>query len=125
MSLADRAIYSVAARLATIPSSLMLTLSWQVIFPMYTRLLNAGTDLQVAFARVHRLMGGFGAFMISGILMFFLGGLLALGVRTQLARWSPPEPSVISGRSPLDLPSAVSHQPWWRSAPLLGAGGVA
>jgi hypothetical protein len=44
------------------------------------------------------------------------------GVRTQLARWSPPEPSVISGNSPSNslpsLPSAFSNQQWWHRVPV-------
>jgi hypothetical protein len=39
------------------------------------------------------------------------------GVRTQLARWSPPEPSLASANSPADLPAAFSSQ-WWRSIPV-------
>jgi hypothetical protein len=43
------------------------------------------------------------------------------GVRTQLARWSPPEPSFISGNSQSNLPSnvqsAFSDQQWWRRVP--------
>jgi hypothetical protein len=35
------------------------------------------------------------------------------GVRTQLARWAPPEPSFTHAT----LPSAISHQPWWRTMP--------
>jgi hypothetical protein len=40
------------------------------------------------------------------------------GVRTQLARWSPPEPSFISGQSPSNVPSAFSNQPWWSRVPV-------
>jgi hypothetical protein len=35
------------------------------------------------------------------------------GVRTQLARWSPPEPVFAQS----NLPSAISNQPWWRIIP--------
>jgi hypothetical protein len=35
------------------------------------------------------------------------------GVRTQLARWSPPEPAFAHATQP----SAISHQPWWRTIP--------
>jgi hypothetical protein len=40
------------------------------------------------------------------------------GVRTQLSRWSPPEPSFISGHSESNVPSAFSHQPWWSRVPV-------
>jgi hypothetical protein len=44
------------------------------------------------------------------------------GVRTQLARWSPPEPSFISGNSPSslqpNLQSALSNQQWWHRVPV-------
>jgi len=39
------------------------------------------------------------------------------GVRTQLARWSPPEPTFTSVNSQSSLPSAFSRQPWWRTLP--------
>ncbi len=37
------------------------------------------------------------------------------GVRTQLARWSPPEPAFIPQLNP---PSAIHHPQWWRQVPL-------
>jgi hypothetical protein len=40
------------------------------------------------------------------------------GVRTQLARWSPPEPSFTSLNSQSNLQSAFSNQQWWRSLPV-------
>jgi hypothetical protein len=40
------------------------------------------------------------------------------GVRTQLARWSPPEPSLAAANSQSNLPSAFSNQQWWRSIPV-------
>jgi hypothetical protein len=40
------------------------------------------------------------------------------GVRTQLARWSPPEPTFISSHSQSNLQSAFGNQPWWRRAPV-------
>ncbi|HEX3646709.1 MAG TPA: hypothetical protein VHT95_13935 [Vicinamibacterales bacterium] len=48
------------------------------------------------------------------------------GVRTQLARWSPPEPSFTSANSQLNrqsnpqsnLQSAFSNQPWWHRVPV-------
>ena len=40
------------------------------------------------------------------------------GVRTQLARWSPPEPSFTSVNSQSNLQSAFSNQQWWRSIPV-------
>jgi hypothetical protein len=40
------------------------------------------------------------------------------GVRTQLVRWSPPEPSFSSVNSQSNLQSAFSNQQWWRSIPV-------
>ena len=37
------------------------------------------------------------------------------GVRSQLARWSPPEPASIPQSNP---PSAIRNPQWWRQAPL-------
>jgi len=39
------------------------------------------------------------------------------GVRTQLARWSPPQPTFVTTTSPSNQQSAFSNQPWWRSIP--------
>ncbi|HEX4568148.1 MAG TPA: hypothetical protein VH138_16045, partial [Vicinamibacterales bacterium] len=41
------------------------------------------------------------------------------GVRAQLARWSPPEPTFISGKSPSNSQSAFRNQQlWWRRVPV-------
>jgi hypothetical protein len=40
------------------------------------------------------------------------------GVRTQLARWSPPEPSFTSVNATSHLPPAFANQPWWQRIPV-------
>jgi hypothetical protein len=40
------------------------------------------------------------------------------GLRTQLARWSPPEPSLASANSRSSVPTAFSPEQWWRSVPV-------
>jgi hypothetical protein len=39
------------------------------------------------------------------------------GVRAQLARWAPPEPSFALANPPSIQPSARGHQQWWRAIP--------
>jgi hypothetical protein len=40
------------------------------------------------------------------------------GVRAQLARWSPPEPTFATGNPPFNPPSSARNPPWWSAIPV-------
>jgi O-antigen/teichoic acid export membrane protein len=61
-------VYSIAKRLANIPGAIMAPFSTQLIFPMYTRLLEQGRPLGVIFHRVHLVGGGVAALLMAGLL---------------------------------------------------------
>lgn len=61
-------VYHFAAMLASMPGTLMLTLSWQLVFPLYSRLHQAGEDLRAVFGRVHPAAAGIGALMVTGLI---------------------------------------------------------
>jgi O-antigen/teichoic acid export membrane protein len=67
-SLALLGVYNFAAQLAAIPGQLMATLSWQLVFPLYSRRVQAGEDVRGAVATVHPLAGGVAAFLTAGLL---------------------------------------------------------
>jgi O-antigen/teichoic acid export membrane protein len=60
-------VYHVGAQLAAIPTTLMLVLGNQLIFPLYSRALHAGLDLRGVLARSHPFFTGFAAFLVSGL----------------------------------------------------------
>jgi O-antigen/teichoic acid export membrane protein len=66
-SISDLGVYNFAVQLALLPITLMVTLGWQLIFPLYSRLHQAGRPLQGAVTRVHPLVAGFGAFLVAGL----------------------------------------------------------
>jgi O-antigen/teichoic acid export membrane protein len=67
-SLALLGVYNFAAQLAAIPGQLMATLSWQLVFPLYSRRIHAGEDVRGAVAAVHPLAAGVAAFLTAGLL---------------------------------------------------------
>jgi O-antigen/teichoic acid export membrane protein len=67
-SLALLGVYNFAAQLAAIPGQLMATLSWQLVFPLYSRRVQAGEDVRGAVATVHPLAAGVAAFLTAGLL---------------------------------------------------------
>jgi O-antigen/teichoic acid export membrane protein len=67
-SLAMLGVYNFAAQLAAIPGQLMATLSWQLVFPLYSRRIQAGEDIRGAVATVHPLAAGTAAFLTAGLL---------------------------------------------------------
>lgn len=60
-------VYGIAAAIALMPVQLMLTMAWQLVFPLYSRLTQAGHDVRSAFARVHPLAAGSAAFLTAGM----------------------------------------------------------
>lgn len=67
-SIALLGVYNFAAQLAMIPGQLMATLTWQLVFPLYSRRLQAGDEVQTAVAFVHPRAAGFAAFLTAGLL---------------------------------------------------------
>jgi O-antigen/teichoic acid export membrane protein len=67
-SLALLGVYNFAAQLAAIPGQLMATLSWQLVFPLYSRRIRAGEDVRGAVAAIHPLAAGVAAFLTAGLL---------------------------------------------------------
>lgn len=61
-------IYQIAANLAAMPATLMVTMGWQLVFPLYSRMHQSGADIRRLFARIHPVAAGFGGFFISGII---------------------------------------------------------
>jgi O-antigen/teichoic acid export membrane protein len=61
-------IYNFAAQLAAIPGQLMATLSWQLVFPLYSRRVQAGEDVRGAVAIVHPIAAGVAGFLTAGLL---------------------------------------------------------
>jgi O-antigen/teichoic acid export membrane protein len=68
LSLALVGIYGIGASLTAIPVALMGTLTAQVVFPLYSRVLHAGRTTTQAFARVHPLFAMFAAYTVSGLI---------------------------------------------------------
>jgi O-antigen/teichoic acid export membrane protein len=60
-------IYYIAVQLTGIASTLMSTLAGQLIFPFYSRLLQAGRDIPREFSRVHVPVAGFAALLACGL----------------------------------------------------------
>jgi O-antigen/teichoic acid export membrane protein len=67
-SLALLGVYNFAAQLAAIPGQLMATLAWQLVFPLYSRRIQAGEDVHGAVATVHPLAAGTAGFLTAGLL---------------------------------------------------------
>jgi O-antigen/teichoic acid export membrane protein len=67
-SLALLGVYNFAAQLAAIPGQLMATLSWQLVFPLYSRRVQAGEDVRGAVAAIHPVAAGVAAFLTAGLL---------------------------------------------------------
>jgi O-antigen/teichoic acid export membrane protein len=68
LSLLLLGVYHIGAMLTAIPSALLGTLSGQVVFPLYSRVLEMGRSVGETFARVHPPMAGFAAYMVSGLI---------------------------------------------------------
>jgi O-antigen/teichoic acid export membrane protein len=67
-SLTRLGVYNFAAQLAAIPGQLMATLAWQLVFPLYSRRLQAGEEIQTVVADVHPKAAGVAAFLTAGLL---------------------------------------------------------
>src|SRR5208283_3995250 len=61
-------IYGLALNLVGIATGLMGSLSTQLVFPVYSRLHQAGRDLRTAFRHVHSLAAAFAALLVTGLL---------------------------------------------------------
>jgi O-antigen/teichoic acid export membrane protein len=68
VSLVMLGVYNFAAQLAAIPGQLMATLSWQLVFPLYSKRVQAGEDIRGAVADVHPLAAGVAGFLTAGLL---------------------------------------------------------
>jgi O-antigen/teichoic acid export membrane protein len=62
-------VYQIADRLVEIPAFVMFSLGSQLVFPLYSRLIQAGRDLGDVFGRVHRTFTSFGALLIGGLVV--------------------------------------------------------
>jgi O-antigen/teichoic acid export membrane protein len=60
-------VYYYAVNLAAIATTLMSTLGVQMVFPVYSRLLQAGRDIFREFGRVHSTVAGFAALLACGL----------------------------------------------------------
>jgi O-antigen/teichoic acid export membrane protein len=67
LSLDVLGVYHIATQMAAVPTMLMLTLASQLVFPLYSRALNAGHDLGAVYARVHPLFTGCAAVLVTGL----------------------------------------------------------
>jgi O-antigen/teichoic acid export membrane protein len=61
-------VYGVALTLVQIATSLMSTFGTQLVFPVYSRLRQAGRDIRSAFVRVHSSAAAFAALLVAGLL---------------------------------------------------------
>ncbi len=68
LSLILLGIYHMGAILAAIPLALLGTIAMQLVFPLYSRLLEKGRTAPAAFARVHPACAGFAAFLVTGLI---------------------------------------------------------
>jgi O-antigen/teichoic acid export membrane protein len=68
VSLEQLGVYSIAKKLANIPGAILAPFSTQLVFPMYTRLLEQGRPLGAIFGRVHLAGGGAAALLMAGLI---------------------------------------------------------
>jgi O-antigen/teichoic acid export membrane protein/pSer/pThr/pTyr-binding forkhead associated (FHA) protein len=69
LSFAVMGIYHFALQVAGIPMGLLGPLTAQLVFPRYSRLLEAGADPYQTFRKIHTLTIGFGAYMVTGLIV--------------------------------------------------------
>jgi O-antigen/teichoic acid export membrane protein len=88
LSLILLGVYHMGAILAAIPLTLLSTMAMQLVFPLYSRLLQKGRTAPAVFARVHPACAGFAAFLATGLIASgptFIRG--AYDIRYQGAGW--------------------------------------
>src|SRR5262249_45454292 len=68
LSLDVLGVYHLGASLANMPTMLVVTLSGQLVFPLYSRLLQSGQDIRTSFAGIHQAAAGFAALLVTGML---------------------------------------------------------
>jgi O-antigen/teichoic acid export membrane protein len=67
MSVELLGVYHVAATLANMPMVLIMSMSSQLISPLYSRLVNSGADLRTTFGGIHRTAAAFGGLLATGM----------------------------------------------------------
>jgi O-antigen/teichoic acid export membrane protein len=77
ISLADLGVYNVALTIAGIPTTAMISLAGRVIFPLFSRVNQAGTHLAVIFRQARRLHLVISGWALSGLIG---GGQAAIGL---------------------------------------------
>jgi O-antigen/teichoic acid export membrane protein len=68
LSLNVLGVYHLAGSLANMPTVLMVALAGQLVFPLYSRLLQSDQDIGASFARIHQVLAGFGALLVTGLI---------------------------------------------------------
>jgi O-antigen/teichoic acid export membrane protein len=61
-------VYGIALSLVNVATSLMSVFAAQLVFPLYSRLQQAGREIRGEFAGVHRRAAAFAAVMVTGLL---------------------------------------------------------
>lgn len=61
-------VYHIASQLALIPATLMTSIARQLIFPLYSRLIDAGHDVSAAARRMQMRAGALAALLVSGLI---------------------------------------------------------
>ena len=69
MSVELLGVYHVAATLANMPMVLIMSMSSQLISPLYSRLVNSGADLRTTFGGIHRTAAAFGGLLATGMVV--------------------------------------------------------
>jgi len=68
ISLATLGVYHLANQIAMVPSALMGTVARQVVLPIYSRMIDAGSDLREAVRLVQLRAGALSALLVAGLI---------------------------------------------------------
>jgi O-antigen/teichoic acid export membrane protein len=68
LSITTLGVYHIAAQLTAAAILLMASVSGQLVFPLYSRMVGAGRELMPVFRRVHPAAGAAGAVLIAGVM---------------------------------------------------------